>query len=67
MKVVLAFDDWIDEKSVYSREDCASLSTGVFHHGTIFRGFSEHEAREMKRALERGFCPVFRVIEVTDE
>lgn len=63
--IKLVFEDWQKNGvSVYQTEEGASLSYGDFHGGTTFRGkirLDKEELDELKKALEKGFTPIFRI------
>jgi len=66
MKVRLVFHDWIDKNQnpVYDTEEGIELTMGSFHHGTVFEGdleLDEDRAQDLKKAMEKGYIPVFYV------
>ena len=65
VKLEFVFDDWRKQGvSVYNTEEGIELSLWSFHSGTTFRGeitLDPDEAKELNRAMARGFQPVFWV------
>ena len=67
MKVKLVFHDWIDkdQKSVYSTEKGVELTTGPFHHGTVFYADIDlvlEDQMDLYEAIKQGYTPVFYVV-----
>ena len=66
MKIRLVFDDWRKNgKSIYETEEGIELILGDFHSGSIFDGeinLDEGDSKELQKALDSGFTPVFYVL-----
>ena len=65
MKIKLVFQDWRKEgKSVYATPEGINLAMGAFHGGSTFDGeinLGNWEEKELRKAIEEGYQPVFWV------
>jgi len=67
MECELVFHDWIKGgKSIYQTEEGVGLSTGDFHSGSTFPGeieLDEEQTQELKDAIDKGYSPVFYIVQ----
>jgi hypothetical protein len=65
VEIKMVFADWQRQgASVYQSAEGAPLSYGDFHSGSTFPGkikLDQEEIDEIKKAIEQGFEPVFRI------